>query len=484
MDLRPFVEKLDSLGEIARIEGADWDLEIGTLTELSGDKDGPALLFDPVKGYPGGFGVISNLIATPRRLAVALGFPEDIARVELVRQIKDKFRQVRPVKPVFVSEGPVLDNVDEGEKIDLFKFPAPKWHEDDGGRYLGTGDMVIMRHPKEGWVNVGTYRVQLHDRHTLGLYIDPGKQGRIIRETYWKEGRPCPVAVVIAAHPLVWMPAFLALPWGTSEYDIAGGLLGEPLQLITGKYTGLPIPAHAEIAVEGECPPPQVESKEEGPFGETTGYYGSGVRPEAVIKVKRVMYRNRPLINGAPPLKPPANPIAGYIMRASNLWSELERLGLPGIKGVWFMRAGGSRYISVVSIEQKYAGHAKQVGMATMSGAEGAYNGRFNIVVDDDIDPSNDDDVIWAVATRCDPATSVDVITNCWSSPLDPTISPERRARGDLTNSRAVVVACRPYHWRKDFAKVNRASNQLREAAEKKWGHLIRSREDGGAAHS
>ncbi len=476
MDLRVFMDELNRLGELKVVENADWNLEIGTITELSNEKKGPALLFDHIKGYPAGYRVISNLTATPRRLKASLGFPVDITDIDLVWRMKEKFKDLKPVPPAYVTKGPILENVIKDGDVDLLKFPTPKWHELDGGRYIGTADMVIMRDPKDNWVNVGTYRVQLHDRDTLGLYISPGKQGRLIREAYWAQGKPCPVAVVFGVHPLVWTPAVLAFPWGTEEFGIAGALLGKPLELVTGEYTGLPIPAYAEIAVEGECPPPEVDSRPEGPFGEWAGYYGSGERNEPVIKVKRILHRNDPIIVGTPPLKPPGDGSANYINRASNSWYELERLGIPGIKGVWFMRAGGNRFLKVIAIEQKYAGHAKQVGLAAMSGAEGAYYGRFVIVVDDDIDISNDEDVLWAISTRCDPATAIEIISGCWTGAADPTLTPEKRQRKELTNSRAIINACRPYHWRKDYPKVNKASNELRAATLKKWSDLFPER--------
>ncbi|MDZ4245576.1 MAG: UbiD family decarboxylase, partial [Dehalococcoidia bacterium] len=267
--------------------------------------------------------------------------------------------------------------------------------------------------------------------------------------------------------------SFLGFPWGVSEYTISGALLGEPLQLIKGKYTGLPIPAHAEIVIEGDCPPPQVESREEGPFGEWTGYYASGARQEAVINVKRLMFRNDPVMVGAPNLTPPGNIAASYAIRAGNIWYELEKLGIPGIKGVWHMKSGGANLLCVISIEQKYAGHAKQVAMAAMSGAEGAYHGRWVIVVDEDIDPSRDEEVLWAMATRCDPATAVEIINGCWSTPLDPTISPEKRSKSDFTNSRAIVLATRPFYWKKDFPKTIRSTREYRDFILKKWPEVF-----------
>lgn len=121
-----------------------------------------------------------------------MGFAPDIHNVELIRSLKDAFRDLKPVDPVYVSEGPVLENTFTDSDVDLFKFPSPKWHEYDGGRYLGTGDMVIMKHPEEGWINVGAYRTQLHDKDTLALNIAPGNHGAVIRQAYWAGGKPCP----------------------------------------------------------------------------------------------------------------------------------------------------------------------------------------------------------------------------------------------------------------------------------------------------
>ncbi len=473
MDLRDFIAELEKLNEITTVNKADWNLEIGAITELGDERNLPALLFDNIAGYPAGYRVLTNLLATPKRLAMAFGLPRGISNVEIVRQIMEKFKNLKSIPPVPVKTGPLLENVQKDNDVNLLKFPVPFYHEHDGGRYMGTADMVIMRDPKGNWVNMGTYRIQLHDKNTLGLYISPGHQGRLIRENYWAMGKACPVAVVFGAHPLVWVPSTLAMPWGVEELGLVGGLLGRPLEVVTGELTGLPIPAHGEIAIEGECPPPDVESRKEGPFGEWPGYYGSGARTEPVIRVKRVMHRNNPILTGAPPMKPPCSGSASFIARAANLWAEIEKVGIPGIKGVYQLRAGGSRFLTVVSIEQRYAGHARQAGMAVMSTPEGAYHGRFVIVVDDDIDPSSEDDVFWAISTRCDPATDIEIIRDCWSTPLDPIMPPSKKEKGEYTNSRAIINACRPYHWRKDFPLVNRASDELRNKTLAKWKNLF-----------
>lgn len=239
MDLRKFIGQLQESRQLKTVENADWDLEIGTITELFDERSGLALLFDQIKGYPRGFRVATNLTATPKRQAIAFGLPDDLPPPEVVRLIKQRLSSLQTIPPVVVEEAPVLENVQEGTEIDMLKFPVPKWHEYDGGRYIGTADMVITRDPKDGWVNMGTYRIQLHDHQTLGWYTSPGQHASLMREAYWAQGKACPVAVVFGAHPLVWMPSFLTHPWGCSELDVVGGLFGHPLEVIKGKYTRL-----------------------------------------------------------------------------------------------------------------------------------------------------------------------------------------------------------------------------------------------------
>ena len=220
-------------------------------------------------------------------------------------------------------------------------FPTPHWHELDGGRYIGTADCVITGEPEEGgWVNVGIYRVQVHDKNTLGLYVSPGHHARIMREKYWEKGKSCPVVVTFGQDPLLFLVAGQSMPYGMSEFDYCGGLRGAPIDVIRGEVTGLPIPATAEIAIEGEVPPPQEQMQMEGPFGEWPGYYAHGAAKEPVIRVKRVYYRNDPILCGAPPLKPPYVTF-GVPIGAAAIWNYLEKADVPDIKGVW-CAIGGS----------------------------------------------------------------------------------------------------------------------------------------------
>ncbi|MBI4526256.1 MAG: UbiD family decarboxylase [Deltaproteobacteria bacterium] len=467
LDLREWVAAVEERGELRRLAGADWDLEIGVLTELSAECKGPALLFDEIWGYPKGYRVLSNALVSDRRFAFTFGVDEVASPLELVRQIKDKLRVLTPLELIEATDGPVLENLAEGEDIDLFRFPAPKWHERDGGRYIGTGDVVIVRDPETGCINAAPYRVQVHGKNLAGLYMAPGNQGSAICRKYWSRGEACPMIVVAGQHPLIWASGSMKWPAGVSELEIAGALAGEPLTVIRSSLTGLPFPAEAEIVLEGECPPIDRRSHPEAPFGEFTGYYTWSDERGPVIEVRRAMWRNDPIILGAPPLCPPAGERLRDYLQTAQLWKRLEEREMPGLKSVWILPAGVSGLLTVIAVDQQYEGHGKDVAAAAIS--VGGL-GRFIIVVDSDIDPTNEQEVLWAVATRCDPLDAVEIVRNCRSTILDPLIPPEKKnLAGQPNSARAVLLACRPFSWRSRFPVVNRFSDEIRRAVGRKW---------------
>ncbi|MSP40833.1 MAG: UbiD family decarboxylase [Deltaproteobacteria bacterium] len=469
-ELREFLRETERLGELKIVKGADWNLEIGAITEISAlEPNPPALLFDDIKGYPSGYRLFTNMYQTQSRTALGLGLSSDLKGVDLVRAVKDILRNGKPVPPLFENHGAIQENFFVGKDARATIFPAPKLHREDGGRYLGTSDAVITADPDTGWVNLGTARVQILDEHRVSLYVSPGKQTRLIAQKYWDQGKSCPVALVCGLDPVLFAVSGLGLPWGMSEYDFAGQIQNSPVKVVRGEMTGLPIPASAEIVLEGEIPPPEVESEMEGPFGEWTGYYASGTRPAPLIRIKSVYHRKDPILTVLPDFK--TYPLSSYLFLvfcAAGLWNEIEAAGITDIRGVWCAE-WGVRFFMVISVKQRYGGHARQAAHIALGAREGGYLGRFIVLVDDDIDPSNMPDVLWAMSTRCDPQTSIEIATNCWSSPIDPRISPEKRTAGDFTNSRAIIDACRPFHWRDKFPKVHTLDPAYRDEIKKKW---------------
>lgn len=469
-DLREYINQAEELGECRLIEGADWDLEIGTIAELMAKRNSPVLLFDKIKDYPAGYQVATNLVTSHRRVCLLLGLPEEETPMGLVKAWRDKTKGgFKPVPPVEVKVGPVKENIHIGNDVDLFEFPTPRWHELDGGRYIGTGCVVITRDPDEGWINLGVYRVQIHDKNTATIRIDEGHHGDTIRRKYWANGLACPVAVACGQDPLLLYAAGLQVPARVAEYDYAGWLRNRPVEVVRGEATDLPIPARAEIVLEGEMIPPETETRIEGPFGEYTGYYAGHTAPEAAFRVKSIFHRNNPILLGDPPLA--SWPLYWWdrnIPRAALMWDAIDKL-VPGIKGVWIMEDAGTM-MPVISVQQRYAGQAKEAAMVAKTFPSVC---KFIIVVDDDIDPSNMSQVIWALGTRCDPETDIDIIRGTVSNIKDPRIPPEKRARHELTGSTAIIMACKPYGWIEEFPPTLRSSPELLKKTRKKWAKFL-----------
>lgn len=467
-DLRDFLRQIDTFGELVKIDGVDWDIEMGGVIEMvarAEPRNPSAVLFDNIKGYPRGFRVTSGATNSPRRLALLLGLPTPSHPLDVVIAYRERLRKdFRLIPPKIVERGPVFENVQRDDQVNIFKFPVPKLHARDGGRYIGTDDLVIMRDPDTGWVNAATYRVQAHDHNTAGLNITPGHQGLTILQKYAAKGQPCPVVVCCGHDPLLFLAASSAIAYGTSEFDYAGGQKGRPYEVVESELHRLPIPADAEIALEGEIP--LDASRPEGPFGEFTGYYASGTRDEPTIHVRRVYHRDDPILTVACPMRPPSDFMAATsMMYSGSLWNEMEQAGMTGIKGVWIHWA--TRMFCVISIKQAYPGHAQQAAMLASSCKSGVFFGRYTVVVDDDIDPSDMDAVLWALGTRTDPATDIDIVRQTWSTKVDPMyVAPSQ-------SSRALINACRPWEKLGSFAPVAEGSPEFRQQIIKKWGGLL-----------
>ncbi len=475
-DLREFISEVQEIDKVKFIEGADWDLEIGHIAELvTHEPDSPLLVFDKIKGYPAGYRIATNAFNASRRVALISGLPLDLKGIEMVKAFRERMRKgFVPAPPVSVSSGPIEENVHLGDAVDLFEFPTPRWHNLDGGRYIGTGHMFIQKDPDTGWVNFGTYRMQILDKKTTGIHILPGRHGDIIAKKYWDRGLACPAAAACGIDPLLYNVSTTAVPLGVSEYDYVGFLRGSPEAVIKGKTVDLPIPARAEIVLEGEIPPPEAEMRMEGPFGEWEGYYGGGARPHPVFKVKAVLHRNNPIIHGAPPIIGPYDINYGMgIRRSATLWEELDK-NLPGVQAVWQMDAARGPMMTVISLKQQYPGHAKQAALVAAGALRGvAIMGRTIVIVDEDIDPSSMTDVLWAMGTRWDPQTATDIIGGCWGMSSDPRLHPDKRAKGDFTHSKALIYACRPYDWKDQFPPSIKSAPETLARVREKWGEKL-----------
>lgn len=468
-DLRAWIAQLRAAGELQDIKGAEREREIGGIVDIYQRHIGnKAVLFDDIPGFPRGRRILANILTSVRRINLTLGLDPDAKPVELVHYWRRYMKEAKAIPPVVVDGGPLLENVHTGADIDIFKIPVPRWHELDGGYYIGTGDMVVMRDPDTGWINYGAYRVQAHEGNIATVMCSKGKHGDLIKRRYHERGEPCPIAVVCGMHPSLFMIAGLEIPYGHNEYDAVGGLLGAGVEVISGPRTGLPIPAHAEIAFEGFIHPGDM--RDEGPLGEWTGYYAGGLKKEPVIRIETLMHRNDPILLGAiPGIPPDDDSFYRGTYRSGAVWNQLEAAGVPEVKGVWAHAAGGSRLWLTVAIRQQYAGHAKQAGLIASQCHAGAYANRFVVVVDDDIDPADMDKVVWAMCTRMDPRESMELLRGCWSTALDPMAY----GNDDPRNARVVIDACKPFKRRDSFPAVVRASQEVEDLVRRKFADVL-----------
>ena len=211
---------------------------------------------------------------------------------------------------------PVNARILFGEDIDITRLPAPKFWPNDGGAYIGTGDITFTRAPDSDRINVGVYRQMVQGPRRVGMYCSPGKHGKLDREAWWARGEPCEVVVAWGIDPALFMVGAQSYGANVSELDIAGGLQGAAVELAPGAVNSLPIPARAEIVIEGMLHPGDEEL--EGPLGEFTGYYGNPRALQPVIEVQALHMRDSPILTAALMADYPSCEIGAYyaIMRS------------------------------------------------------------------------------------------------------------------------------------------------------------------------
>jgi 4-hydroxy-3-polyprenylbenzoate decarboxylase len=438
--MRDFIERAEAEGMLHRItKEVDWNLELSHIAKINEEKQGPALLFEHVKDYDSP--VITSVCTTTQRLALIMGQPLDSTLVDLMQVWVERNQQKIP--PKWVDTGPCKENMMMGDEVDLFKFPAPKFYPRDGGRYFGTAHFVVTKDPDSDWVNIGTYRLQLLEKNILGTMFIKGKHSDIMLKKYQAMGKPMPVAVVVGCDPLLFLMGAARVSAFESEYELAGSIRGEPIEVVKGETVDLPVPATAEIVVEGEVDPDAF--KEEGPFGEYTSYYsGVGTNPRNYIDVKCITHRTNPIFWSTTVGRAVTDThMTMALTYGATLWQQLAAMKIPGIQAIYCPPEGAGRMLAIISVKQMYPGHADQVLTAAISTEMGAYGLKTVIVVDDDIDPWDMPRVLYALSFRFQPNRS-QVIKRGRSTPLDPSVPIDERGM----TGRLLLDATIPYDWK------------------------------------
>jgi 2,5-furandicarboxylate decarboxylase 1 len=450
-DLRSFLQLLEDRGELARIASpVALNQEIGAVCLRNLRTSGPGLLFERVGDHDIRLAV--DLLASRRRYALALGVEPDQLAAEWNRRTKDL------LPPVLVENGMCQQNVLVGDQVDLTKLPVPVWNALDGGPYL-TLSCHISKDPESQIRNVGIYRNQIHDRNTLGILVEP--YGHLRHQWNKRPNQPFPVAIVLGADPVVPMAAVAPVPYGRDELAVAGALRGKPIDLVGCVTVPLEVPAHAEIVIEGEILLDDL--REEGPFGEFTGYYGGHRAARPVIRVKAITYRDRPILHAVYEGTPPSG--SAIIVAVPREAELLRQISLPGVKRARMTRGGGGALHAVLSVDKPYEGFGKYVGLAVL-GTTAGRSVKQVIIVDDDIDPADPVQVEWAIATRVQPQRDIEIFSDLPGIILDPSLPRGDHSSRSLT-SKMIIDATR--YDAKDFAPVCLPSADAMAKVERDW---------------
>jgi UbiD family decarboxylase len=467
--LDEWLARVEKIGELRRIAvEVDPDLEMTTLAYLNGSRKGPALLFENIKGFPGQRALLNIHSSSIARLCATIGEDPVAHPLDAIRLLQKKMQLTIPPEEVHPDEALCNQNIVDGDEIDVTKLAAPRFWPLDGGRYLGTANAVLTQDPETGRVNLGTYRMMIKGPREVGVYIIPGKDGALDRNTWWRMGKPVPIAAAVGIDPALFLVGATSFPEGHHEYDHCGGILGSPVRTFRSDLTGLPLPADAEIIVEGFMHPG--DEFDEGPFGEFCGYYGEAVRTP-YFRIDRLRYRTNPTLTCAIVCDGAAsdNSLLWGSSRAAAVWADLEKLGIAGIQGVWSIPEAAAGGFTVVSMKQMYPGHATQVMTLAAQSRGAALFGKYVIVVDHDIDPSDIHQVLWAMATRSRPAYSIEFLRETWNTYTDPSINPrELRPFG----SKCLINACMDYRFINSFAKRERLSKVSYDRVAARWKEL------------
>ncbi|MEE2760937.1 MAG: UbiD family decarboxylase [Pseudomonadota bacterium] len=429
-DLRGWIDALRIEDEIHEVKaGVSWDCELGTIARRAfGNGDGPALLFDNISGYGPNDDVWCRKVFTGgmsnySRVAMALGLPKDASIRDLVQATRYYLDQ--RVEPVKVDKGKIKENIYLNEDVDLYKIPVPRWHREDGGRYINTYQATITMDPDTGVHNVGLYRGMLgQKKNTLPVLLWRAQHWGVHFEKWRQKGMKMPVAHVYGWEPSMSFCASAPVPTGVCEFDVMGAIRGEPVPLVKCETNDLWIPADAEMVVEGFIDDDPATFEMEGPFGEYTGYFGGDQGPKHVTQVTCVTHRNDPIhrgtLEGTLPKMLNENSVTSSIQRAGIAWNVLERAGVPGITDVHCPAANNGTTL-MIQIHQTYRGQAKQAA-AAIWGSNSAHLRYKNIwVVDEDIDIHDYGALDWALAYRVNAAED-DIVffPSTFGSLLDP----------------------------------------------------------------
>tara|TARA_R100000005_G_scaffold96585_1_gene84826 strand:- start:13942 stop:15450 length:1509 start_codon:yes stop_codon:yes gene_type:complete len=486
--LRDFMAQLERDGKLVRVsEPVSTDLEMTEIQTRLLAEGGPAVLFEnPVneKGEKSDMPVLVNLFGTVDRVAMGMNRqPEELREVgqtlaflrqpeppEGIREAMGMLpvlKTVMSMRPKTVKSAPCQEVVLTGDDIDLDRLPIQTCWPGEPAPLI-TWPLVVTKGPgkdKTDDYNLGIYRMQkLGKNRTLMRWLK--HRGGAQHHARWgKEKRePLPVAVVIGADPGTILAAVTPIPDNLSEYQFAGLLRGQKLELVDCKTIPLKVPASAEIILEGYVS--LDDYGDEGPYGDHTGYYNS-VESFPVFTISAITMRKKPIYLSTFTGRPPDEPsVLGEAL--NELFIPLIQQQFPEITDFWLPPEGCSYRIAVISMKKAYPGHAKRVMMGAWSYLRQFMYTKFLIIVDDDINARDWKDVMWAVSTRMDPVRDITTVENTPIDYLD-FASPESGLGGKLCLDATNKL---PPETHREWGRQIRMDQEIIEKVDDLWDRL------------
>jgi 2,5-furandicarboxylate decarboxylase 1 len=443
-DLREHLKILEDAGELIIVQNeVDQDLELSAIIRLLRKPT----LFRHVKGSS--MPVLGNVFADIHSLELIFG----ASRNQLLPNFIEMSKQLTPSKRV--SWGPIKEHIVKGDQVDLTALPNIKINELDGGPYISAG-IIVARDPSYG-NNVSIQRLQIKNRKEMGIWIAPVFHLHHYYDRAEERGQPLEIAVVIGCDPMLYVASQVTAASDVDEYEVAGSLRGEPIELVPCETVDLEVPAAAEIVIEGLILPQRRE--QEGPFGEFTGYYGDAGKRQ-VVQVTAITHRNNAIFQTIDVGKPPSEgTFISAVPRAAGLYQALKNV-VSEVQGVNLTPASGGKYHCVVSIKKRFEGEGK---LALLSVLSSRVSVKHAVVVDDDIDVYNPNDVEWAIAMRSQ--FGIDsVVVDGTPHNLDPSAVETGR---DLI-TKVGIDATLPL--KKDFPQVCDVPKELSQQVKENWG--------------
>lgn len=451
MDLREFLKVLEEEHELQKIKvEVDPKHELGAICKIHNERpNSPALLFENLKGHT--IPVVGQLLASDRRVALALGLSQENVFNETVQ------RASTPIAPKLVSKGASQDIVFEGADVDLTKLPLCTNNPRDGGPYITAGH-VIIKDPEYG-MNLSIYRMMLVSKNEVTLRFTPGHDGYDFMKNAEKRGqKKFEVAVCIGVPPGVYVASQFEPRIGVYELDIAGGLVGEPVEVVKCRTIDLEVPALAEIVLEGELTIP-AKTGDEGPFGEFCGYTTAQVPNERIMTVKAVTHRKNPVYHNIWLGKPPHEHLyVDALTYAVAAYQELKP-AYPALKKAYAPPWGVS-IVLLLQLEKRLMrpGIVDNILAASLYTRSGKWKHVF--VLDEDVVLEDPNEVLWALTTRFQPATDMFIIPRGITSSLEPS------ATVDGLTSKLMLDLTIKKNFRGEVAEPTAS---MRESVLKRW---------------